>query len=82
MIEGIGELILSVFGNGLCHVIGAGYLWIKNGGKKSYKQLHRETGSLSDVGKTILTSGLVVGGLLLLVGFLAFAVYSLCKYGI
>ena len=78
----MGELIISVFGNGLCHVIGSCYLWIKNRGKKSYKQLRQETDSLTDVGKTILTDGLVVGGLLLLVGFLAFAVYSLCKHGI
>jgi hypothetical protein len=79
MIEGIGELIISVLGNGLCRGVGFSYLWVKNRGKKSYEQIRQETGSLSDVGKTIFTNGLVFGGLLLLVGFWAFAVYLICK---
>ena len=78
----IGDMLGYLFIDVLCHGLGLTYLWIKNRGRKSIKQIRQETESLSEVGKTIIAKAFAGVMILLLTGLLLAVVVSVFKYGL
>ncbi len=75
----IGDMLAYLFVDVLCHGLGFTWLWIKNGGRKSYKQILQETDSLSEVGKSIIAKTFAAVMLFLLIALLVVALYWIVR---